>query len=64
MMSLDGKNLQNIVEANVSPNIEVEIKRGNEIDSNTIPLNKDNQIGVILVEANQFNSNKFRIYFF
>jgi len=35
-----------LVKANNSPNINVEIERGNEIISNIIPLNEDKKIGV------------------
>jgi regulator of sigma E protease len=37
--------------ANTSKNIDIDIKRGNEIISNTIPLNENNQIGVSRLQS-------------
>tara|TARA_B110000438_G_scaffold280587_1_gene305990 strand:- start:109 stop:990 length:882 start_codon:yes stop_codon:yes gene_type:complete len=58
------KEFTDIVEANVSPNIEVEIERGNEMILYTIPLNKDNKIGVILGFINQFTPTNLEYTFF
>ena len=58
------KEFTDIVEANVSPNIEVEIERGNEMILYTIPLNKDNKIGVILGYINQFTPTNLEYTFF
>ena len=58
------KEFTDIVEANVSPNIEVEIERGNEMILYTIPLNKDNKIGVILGSINQFTPTNLEYTFF
>ena len=58
------KEFTDIVEANVSPNIEVEIERGNEMILYTIPLNKDNKIGVILGSINQFTTTNLEYTFF
>ena len=58
------KEFTDIVEANVSPNIEVEIKRGNEIIDFTVPLNKDNKIGVILGSINQLTPTNLEYTFF
>ena len=38
------------VKANKSQNIDIDIKRGNEVVSNTITLNENNQIGVSLLQ--------------
>jgi regulator of sigma E protease len=38
------------VKANTSKNIDIDIKRGNEVVSNTITLNENNQIGVSLLQ--------------
>jgi regulator of sigma E protease len=38
------------VKANTSQNIDIDIKRGNEVVSNTITLNENNQIGVYVLE--------------
>jgi regulator of sigma E protease len=38
------------VKANKSQNIDIDIKRGNEVVSNTITLNENNQIGVYVLE--------------
>ena len=44
------------VKANKSQNIDIDIKRGNEVVSNTITLNENNQIGVSLLQPTNFTT--------
>tara|TARA_B100000902_G_scaffold389937_1_gene437994 strand:+ start:2201 stop:3514 length:1314 start_codon:yes stop_codon:yes gene_type:complete len=43
------QNFAELVKANTSPNINIEIERENEIISNIIPLNEENKIGVTVL---------------
>ena len=44
------------LKANKSQNIDIDIKRGNEVVSNTITLNENNQIGVSLLQPTNFTT--------
>ena len=52
------------VKANTTPNIDIDIKRGNEIVSNTITLNENNQIGVYGLKPTNLTLTNLEYTFF
>ena len=51
------------VKANTTQNIDIDIKRGNEIISNTVTLNDNNQIGVYVLEPGNLTPTTLKYSF-